>query len=126
MGRKSVRKVFLLLTKFTPHLIGLMYIIYTLGEFCEFNMLPLGYLFTLTVLPWINLYSASWALDFCYVHRLPLYYVTLDELLLITDYYLHIPLQVENLLLVHLTLIGILILGYTIYYLKNKNRVINN
>ena len=126
MGRKSVRKVFLLLTKFTPHLIGLMYIIYTLGEFCEFNMLPLGYLFTLTVLPWINLYSASWVLDFCYVHRLPLYYVALDELLLITDYYLHIPLQVENLLLVHLTLIGILILGYTIYYLKNKNRVINN
>jgi len=92
------RKIFLILTKFTPHLIGLIYIIYT----------------------------ASLALEFCYVHRLPLYYVAIDEILLVTDQYYGIPLNVYNLFLLHLTVIGILIFSYTYYYVKyhKKNTTI--
>lgn len=117
------RKIFLILTKYIPHIIGLMYIIYTIGEFFEYDMLPLGYMFTLTVLPWIYFYSASIALEFCYVHRLPLYYILADELLLTVDYYFKIPLNVYHLFLLHKILIGILIFGYTYYYLKElKNR----
>jgi len=120
------RKIFLILTKFTPHLIGLIYIIYTIAQFLEFDLVGLGYLSSLTLLPWINLYSASLALEFCYVHRLPLYYVAIDEILLVTDQYYGIPLNVYNLFLLHLTVIGILIFSYTYYYVKyhKKNTTI--
>ena len=97
-----------------------MQIIYTIGEFYDIDMIPLGYLFSLTILPWIYLYSASKALEFCYVHRLPLYYILVDELVLTVDYYFKIPLSIYNLFLLHKILIGILILGYGIYYVRIK------
>lgn len=116
------RKIFLILTKFSPHLIGLIYIIYTIAQFFELDLVSLGYLASLTLLPWINLYSASWALEFCYVHRLPLYYVAIDELLLVIDNYYGIPLNVYDLFLIHLVIIGVLIFGYSYYYVKNYKR----
>lgn len=120
LDRIRNRKIFLILTKYIPHLIGVMYIIYTIGEFYEFDMLPLGYMFTLTILPWIYFYSASIALEFCYVHRLPLYYVLADELLLTIDYYFKIPVDVYTLFLIHKVLIGIIICCYTYYYIKRN------
>lgn len=120
MDKIKRRKVFLILTKYIPHLIALMYIIYTLVDFTEIDMLPIGYMFNLSILPWIYLYSASFALEFCYVHRLPLYYILVDELLLISDYYLNIPISTCNLLILHLFVIGILIFGYTYYYFNKK------
>lgn len=121
-SRLKSRKIFLILTKFSPHLIGLIYIIYTIAQFFELDLVSLGYLASLTLLPWINLYSASWALEFCYVHRLPLYYVAIDELLLVTDNYYGIPLDVYDLFLLHLVVIGVLIFGYSYYYVKNYKR----
>lgn len=101
-----------------------MQIIYTLCEFAEINMISLGYMFSLSILPWIYCYSASKALDFCYIHRLPLYYILVNELLLITDYYFTIPVSVVNLLIIHLIVIGLLIMGYTYYYVKHiKGRI---
>ena len=116
------RKIFLILTKYTSHLIGILYVVYTILYFLEVDPVSIGYLASLSVLPWINLYSASFALDFCYVHRLPLYYILIDELLLVTDNYLYIPLDVYNLFLLHLLVIGLLVFGYTYYYVKHSKR----
>ena len=113
------RKIFLILTKYTPHLIGVLYVLYTILCFAEIEPISIGYIANLSVLPWINLYSASKALEFCYVHRLPLYYVLIDEILLVTDNYIGIPIDVYNLLMLHLLLIGLLIFGYTFYYVKH-------
>ena len=119
------RKIFLILTKYTSHLIGILYVIYTILSFIDIEPISIGYLASMSILPWLNLYSASWALEFCYVHRLPLYYILIDEILLIVDDYLHIPINVYNLFVLHLIIIGLLILGYTYYYVKyNKRRVV--
>jgi hypothetical protein len=114
------RKIFLILTKYIPHIIGFLYVIYTILSFSEFDPISIGYIASVSVLPWLHLYSASWALDFCYVHRLPLYYILIDEILLVTDNYITIPVNVYNLFLLHLILVGILIFGYTYYYIKHK------
>ena len=115
------RKIFLILTKYIPHIIGFLYVLYTILSFLEFEPISIGYIASVSVLPWIHLYSASWALEFCYVHRLPLYYILLDEVLLVVDNYLTIPINVYNLFVIHLMLIGILVFGYTFYYTKLKN-----
>jgi len=117
------RKIFLILTKYIPHVIGMLYVIYTLLSFIEIDPISIGYIASLSILPWVHLYSASYALEFCYVHRLPLYYILIDEILLVTDNYLCIPLDVYNLFMLHLLIIGLLIFGYTYYYIKFKLKI---
>ena len=114
------RKIFLILTKYIPHLIGILYVVYTVLCFIGIDPISIGYIASLSALPWLHLYSASHALEFCYVHRLPLYYILIDEILLVTDNYLCIPLNVYNLFMLHLLLIGLLVFGYTYYYVKFK------
>ena len=118
------RKIFLILTKYIPHLIGMLYVLYTILCFAEIEPISIGYIANLSILPWIHLYSASKALEFCYVHRLPLYYILADEILLVTDNYVGIPIDVYNLFMLHLLLIGLLIFGYTFYYVRNHKNFI--
>ena len=59
---------------------------------------------------------------FCYVHRLPLYYILINELTTVIDTYIGIPVSDINLLGIHLILIGLLIFGYTYYYVKHHKR----
>ena len=117
LERKRKYKIFLIGTKFIPHLIALMYIIYTFLNILGIDALPIGYIFSLTLLPGAYIYSTSIVFEYCYVHRLPLYYVLINEIITTLDYYFHIPISDFNLLVVHILLVGILIMGYTIYYL---------
>ena len=110
------RKIFLLFTKYLSHILGFGYIIYTLLGFFGIDAVEIGYLVQLSILPWCYAFSASKALEFCYVHRLPLYYIAVDELALVIDNYYTIPLDLYNLFLFHLFLVGLLIFGYTYYY----------
>lgn len=109
-------KLFLLITKFIPHLSAFLYIIYTLLQFADIDSIILGYFIDYSILPWLYLYFNSIVYKYCYVHRLPLYYILINEIITISDYYLNIPINDLNLLLVHLILIGILIFGYSYYY----------
>ena len=57
---------------------------------------------------------------FCYVHRLPIYYIMVGEITTIIDYYYPLPISDVTLLEIHLTFIGFLLFGYTYYYLKHR------
>lgn len=116
MDKIRKRKIFLLLTKYSSHILGLAYAIYTLLGLFGIDGISIGYFFTVSLFTWTNIYSASWALEFCYVHRLPLYYILIDEILLVIDTYIGIPIDWYNLLALHLLIIAILIFGYTYYY----------
>jgi len=115
-------KSFLIILKYIPHMLAFNYVIYTLLEFIGFDVIWMGYIFHLSIIPWLFLYLTSFVFKYCYVHRLPLYYIGLNELITISDFYLTIPLSDNKLLIVHLLLIALLIFGYSIYY---KNVKIN-
>ena len=97
-------KGFLVLLKYIPHIIALIYAIYTLLSFIGIDLVILGHLSHISILPWIFIYITSKIFRFCYVHRLPLYYIGLNELLTTTDYYIGIPIESTKLLLLHLTM----------------------
>lgn len=121
-------KLFLIFTKFLSHLLGLGYIIYTLLGFYDIDAVEISYMVHLSIIPWLYAYSASKALEFCYIHRLPLYYILIDELLLIIDYYYTIPLEVYDLFILHLSIIALLIFVYTYYYVryyKRNTKIVN-
>ena len=115
-------KSFLIILKYIPHILAFNYVIYTLLEFIGFDVIWMGYIFHLSIVPWLFLYLTSFVFKYCYVHRLPLYYIALNEIITVSDFYLTIPLSDNKLLIVHLLLIALLIFGYSIYY---KNVKIN-
>ena len=113
-------KLFLVLTKFIPHIIALFYAIYTFLGFCGIDVPIFGYFVHVSLLPWIYFYFISFVFRYCYVHRLPLYYIFINELITVLDYYLKIPIDDLNLLIIHLLIIFIIISGYSYYYIKYK------
>lgn len=120
LERKVINRIFLISLKYIPHIIALLYAIYTICSFKGLDLLWAGHLTHLSILPWIFMYLASYTFKYCYVHRLPLYYIGINELLTNLDYYIGIPIETINLFLIHLSLLVIVIFGYSIYYIKYK------
>ena len=111
-------KSFLIVLKYIPHITAFGYIIYSLLGFFGFDEIWIGYIFHLSIISWLFLYLTSFVFKYCYVHRLPLYYIALNELLTNIDYYIGIPIKDINLFLIHLTILIFIIFGYSIYYIK--------
>ena len=120
MDRNLKHKGFLIILKYIPHITALIYMIYTLLSFVGIDAVMLGRLTHISVIPWLFMYMTSHIFRYCYVHRLPLYYIAANELLVDTDYYIGIPVDDIKLLLIHLTIIILLIFGYSYYHIKCK------
>ena len=123
--RNVKHKSYLILLKYIPHFASLMYIVYTIFQFLDVDLIILGYFINISITSWFFMMLSSIVFRFCYVHRLPLYYILINELTTVIDTYIEIPISVNKLLGLHLIFIGLLIFGYTYYYLKyvrvNKN-----
>ena len=120
MENSLSHKSFLILLKYIPHTIALGYVLSTLLGFLGFETIVMGYFIHLSLLSWLFLYLVSFIFKYCYVHRLPLYYIAINDIITVSDFYLTIPLSDNNLLVVHLLLIALLIFGYSIYYKNVK------
>jgi len=113
-------KSFLILIKYVFHILGLSYIVHTTLQFIGIDIVQFGCFFHVALIPWIIFMAISSIFRFCYVHRLPLYYIAINEIITDIDYYIGIPIEISNLIVVHLLLISGLIFGYSYYYIKYK------
>ena len=120
LDRNLKHKGFLVILKYIPHFIAFFYVLYTLLYFAGIDAVMLGRLTHISVIPWLFMYMTSHIFRYCYVHRLPLYYIASNELLIDSDYYIGLPVSDIKLLLIHLTAIIVLIFGYSYYYIKFK------
>lgn len=117
MEEKLSHKSYLLLLKYLPHLIAILLMVYTLLQFADVDAIIIGYIINYILVGYV--FICSIIFKFCYVHRLPIYYYGLNEITSVIDnYVIQIPVSEKGLLGIHLTLIGIIILCYTKYYLK--------
>ena len=122
MENRNLNKIFLIYTKYSPHFIAFVYMIYTFFGFCGIDCNLIGCFSHVSFLIWIQLLFTSFRFQYCYVHRLPIYYIGINELITSLDYYIGIPINVLNLLILHLLLIIVLIFGYSFYYIEIKNK----
>lgn len=118
--KPKTNKVFLLITKFIPHLIALFYIAYTFLGFCGIDAVIISYIANMSILPTCYIFINSIVYKYCYVHRLPLYYIVINEVITVSDYYLSISQNDFQMLIVNILLLGLLIFGYSFYYVKYK------
>jgi hypothetical protein len=93
-----------------------MYIVYTIFQFLDVDLIIVGHLVHISIVSWIFMILSSIVFRFCYVHRLPLYYILLNDATTVIDYSVGIPVSDTAILNYHIILIGLLILGYTYYY----------
>lgn len=111
-------KGFLILIKYLFHTLGIVYAIGTALQFIGIDKPILGCFVHISLIPWLILYMISVMFRFCYVHRLPLYYIGVNELITSIDYYIGIPISVMNILAIHCMLLMGLIIGYSKYYVN--------
>lgn len=115
-------KGFLIILKFIPHIVAFCYALYNILEFAGIDAVILGHLIHISLFSWIFLYLTSIIFRYCYVHRLPLYYIASCDIITLTDYYIKIPISDANLINLHIFLVSLLIFGYTYFYIsKNKH-----
>ena len=105
---KLLCRLILYMLKIIPYVIAVGYIAYTGFTFYNMDLPFIRYIVHLSVLPWLFLYLSSLAFKFCYVHRLPLYYILINDSITVLDYYLGIPLDVYQLMMLHSVILGLL------------------
>ena len=122
MENSLSHKSYLIILKYIPHLTAFGYAISTLLQFLGLETIIVGYFIHMSLSFWLFCFLTSFVFKYCYVHRLPIYYIGINELITSLDYYIGIPINVLNLLILHLLLIIVLIFGYSFYYIEIKNK----
>ena len=119
---KNLYKIFLVFTKYLPLILALLFIANTLLAYYKIT-LPFIYYFGGTSFIFIILlYLISWVFQFCHLYRIPLYYVTLSNIIGIADSYGLIPLDNLNITRVYFIIAGIAAVAYVWFVYKNRNK----
>ena len=119
LRRSSFHKLLLLVLKYIPMVIALCYMLNTI-----LYIEPLSNIAGVSLLTWIFLYLASVVFEFCSYHRMFLWYILIDDVLNIVDYYWSIPISTDNLIRIHNILAGITLFIVLILYVKSNKIII--
>lgn len=113
--RSNLHKLLLLVLKYIPMVIALCYMLNTM-----FYIEPLSNIAGVSLLTWVFLYLASVVFEFYSYHRMFLWYILIDDILNIVDYYWNIPISTDNLIRIHNILVGITLFIVLILYVKDN------
>ena len=119
LRRSNLHKLLLLVLKYIPMVIALCYMLNTM-----LYIEPLSNIAGVSLLTWIFLYLASVVFEFCSYHRMFLWYILIDDVLNIVDYYWNIPISTDNLIRIHNILAVITLFIVLILYAKSNKVII--
>ena len=123
-SRRSEYKLLIIVLKFIPMLTALCYMSSTIFNYFGYNIEPLSNIGGMSLLTWLFIYLASIVFNFCLYHRVFLWYIFIDDIFNIIDYYITIPISTDNILMLHNILIGITLFTVLILYVKDNKVII--
>lgn len=123
-SRESKYKLLILVLKFIPMLTALCYMTSTIFNYFDYNIEPLSNIGGMSLLTWVFIYLASVVFKFCSYHRMFLWYILIDDLFNIIDYYWSIPISTDNILMLHNIWIGITLFIILVLYIKSNKIII--
>lgn len=123
-SKESKYKLLILVLKIIPMLTALCYMSSTVFSYFGSNIEPLNNIGGMSLLTWLFIYLASVVFKFCAYHRMFLWYVFIDDLFNIIDYYWEIPISTDNILMLHNILIGITLFIVLILYVRSHKVII--
>lgn len=116
--RKTLYKLLIGSLKTIPMVISLLYLVNVIFSYYCIDIPLLSIIGGMSLLPWLFLYLASFVFHFCTYHRMFLYYILVNNIITLTDYYIGIPLNNRDLFIFNLTITGVFL--FIILYLKIK------
>lgn len=119
---KLYYKLFIVVLKYIPLLIALCYVLNTVMAVFGIYIEPLSNIAGMSLFTWIFLYIATYVFKFCIYHRMFLWYILIDDLLNIIDYYYELPIETSNLLMIHNSIIGIFLFIILYIYVKDHKK----
>ena len=120
--KRSNYKIFLFINKYLPYVISLLYMVNTLLSLFGIDLIIFSMLGGLSLLPIIYFISVSFTFKYCLYHRLPIYYIILNDSINWLDYHIGIPILDMYFIAGSVLLMFIFIVVTTILYLKEKKR----
>ena len=123
-SRRSKYKLLIIVLKFIPMLTALCYMSSTIFNYFGYNIEPLSNIGGMSLLTWLFIYLASIVFNFCSYHRVFLWYIFIDDIFNIIDYYITIPISTDNILMLHNIFIGITLFTVLILYVKDNKVII--
>ena len=123
-SKRSEYKLLIIVLKFIPMLTALCYMSSTIFNYFGYNIEPLSNFGGMSLLTWLFIYLASIVFNFCSYHRVFLWYIFIDDLFNIIDYYITIPISTDSILMLHNILIGITLFTVLILYVKDNKVII--
>jgi hypothetical protein len=118
--RELFYKYFLGFLKIIPMLIAILYLINSILSYFNIDLIIWSLLGGLSVLPWLFIYMASFALRFCAYHRMFLYYVLVVDVINYIDYYYGIPFTDKYMFVLHIIVAGLFL--FLVLYFHQKCR----
>lgn len=118
--RNKQYKLFLIMLKYIPMLIALIYTLNTFAAFMGIDIPAANNIAGISLLTWIFMYIATVVFKFCVYHRMFLYYILVVDIVNIIDYYIGIPVSDFQLLMLHSIIIGISLFIVLFLYLKYR------
>lgn len=119
---KEIYKLFLGVIKYIPITLA---VIQTACIVCQYFNISVAILSCIGGTPLIFigiLYAISYIFRYCYLYRMPLYYVTLITGMAILDALIGFPVGTITLYRIYFFIAGIFIITYISYIYKNRNK----
>lgn len=120
---KALYKIQLYLIKVIPMVMAFICLLNTILSYYDIDIPALSFIGGTSILTLIFFYVASYVFKFCEYHRMFIHYVALTQLLSTIDFYVNIPLDDRELLVMYLSLSGIFIFIILYLYVKNHKKL---
>lgn len=123
---KTLYKVEIGLLKIIPMILAGVYLSNTiLSYFLDIDLIILSYIGGISLLPLIFLYLSSYVFRFCIYHRVFLHYITINELILILDTHIGLPISDLEYFCLQMSVFGISLFLFLYLYVKSNKRSTN-
>jgi hypothetical protein len=118
---KTLYKVEIGLLKIIPMVLAGIYLSNTiLSYFLDIDLIILSYIGGISLLPLIFLYLSSYVFRFCIYHRVFLHYITTNELILILDTHIGLPISDLEYFCLQMSIFGISLFLFLYLYVKSN------
>ena len=118
---KFLYKIELYLIKIIPFILATVCFINTTLSYFYVDVTFLSYLGGTSILPLIFLYISSYVFRFCFYHRLPLHYITVNTILNLVDEYIGIPLSDRSLYAIYLIITFVFVILFVYEHCRKRN-----
>ena len=118
---KTLYKIEIGLLKIIPMILAGIYLSNTiLSYFLDIDLVLLSYIGGISLLPLIFLYLSSYVFRFCIYHRVFLHYISINEIILILDTHIGLPVSDLEYFCLQMSIFGISLFLFLYLYVKSN------